>query len=100
MIPVPHLPVDSELGEDDVLHLARLSIDDLHQVTSAWRALALEGDKTAIAVATALVSVVAARRHRAAAIARVRRQGASRAWPALRKVAGWIAAPLGRPVPK
>jgi hypothetical protein len=94
MIPAPHLPMDSEFGEDDDLHLARLSIDDLRQVASALHALALEGDKTVIAVATALVSVVAARRHRrAAAIARVRRQGASRAWPALRKVAEWIAAP-------
>jgi hypothetical protein len=100
MIPDPQLPVDSEFGEDDVLHLARLSIDDLDQVASAWRALALKGDKTAIAVATALVSVVAARRHRAAATDRVRRLRVSRASPALRKVAEWIAAPLGQNVPK
>ena len=100
MILVHHLPVDSELGEDDVLPLTRLSIEDLHQVASAWRALALEGDKTATAVATALVSVVAARRHWTAAIARVRRLGVSRAWPVLGKVAEWIAAPPGRTVSK
>lgn len=100
MIPDPPLPMDSEFGEEDDLHLARLSIDDLRQLASSWRALALEGDKTAVAVATALVSVVAARRHRAAAIVQVRGLGASRAWPTLRKVAEWIAAPPGRSVPK
>jgi hypothetical protein len=46
--------MDAELGEDDDLPLDHLSFDDLHQDASAWRALAIDGDKTAIAVATAL----------------------------------------------
>jgi hypothetical protein len=76
--------------EDDDLHLARLSIDDLHQVASTWRTLAQKGDKAAVAVAMALVSVVATRRQRAASIARIRKLTAvSRASPALRKVAEW-----------
>ena len=88
--------------EDDDLHLARLSIADLHQVACTWHAQALKGDKTAHAIAEALASVVTARRYRAASIARVGKLAATlRAWPALRKLAEWTSQfRYGGPLPK
>jgi hypothetical protein len=74
--------------EDDDLHLARLSINDLNAIALSWRIRALQGDKTTVAIAEAFVSV--ALRRRAAAVARVRILRAHRTWAPLRKLAEWV----------
>lgn len=73
--------------EDEDLHLARLSIEDLHELALSWRLRALQGDATTAAVAAAIESVVQQRR--AAVAARERVLAARRAWSPLRRAAEW-----------
>jgi hypothetical protein len=75
------------MEEDDDLHLARLSIDDLNQIALEWRLRALQGDKTVSAIAEAMETVV--RQRRSVALARERVLTARRAWAPLRKAAEW-----------
>jgi hypothetical protein len=76
--------------EEEYLHLARLSIDDLEELALSWRIRSLRGDATTAAIAEALESVVRSRR--AAAYARDRVLAMRRALGALaplRRAAEW-----------
>lgn len=73
--------------EDEDLHLARLSIEDLNELALSWRLRALHGDATTAAIAAAIESVVQQRR--AAVAARERVLAARRTWSPLRRAAEW-----------
>lgn len=73
--------------EDELLRLARLSVDDLSDIALQWRLRALRGDPTTTAIAEALESVV--RQRRADILARARVLAAKNALASFRKAAVW-----------
>ncbi len=71
---------------NDKLHLARLSVEDMHQIALTWRARAQKGDPATCAIAAAMESVV--RQRRATALVR-ERITTRRAWAPLQRAATW-----------
>lgn len=75
------------LGNDN-LHLTRLSVEDMHQISLIWRARAQQKpDPATCAIAAAMESVV--RQRRAAALVRERITTARLAWAPLQRAASW-----------
>jgi hypothetical protein len=75
------------LGNDN-LHLTRLSVEDMHQISLTWRARAQQkADPATCAIAAAMESVV--RQRRAAALVRERITAARLGWAPLQRAASW-----------